>query len=146
MPGDSNIVNWQLITRQFYTAVGSLVRAEVGTNVYLPDLPAKTKFNALTTKGIIITAVGGGIVGERKVDMPFQAKCYGGTDDFDDAQAVADALANQTRIAHGTNVAAGRVIGAQVETFGQQVREPDTNPPQKYVSIFARIQVGPLTV
>lgn len=143
MPGDSNIVNWTLITRQFYTALGSEVRAQVGTSVYLPELPAQDDCDLLTTKGIVMSAVGGSVKGERQIDMPFQAKCYGGSDNFDDAQDVADAFVNQTRTAHGTDVAAGRVIGAQIETFGQQIREPDTSPPEKYVLIFGRIQVGP---
>ncbi len=145
MPGDSNIVNWQLITRQFYIAAGSEVFLQVGTSVFLPDLPAKAKFDGSTTKGIAMSAVGGGIVGERKVDMPFQAKCFGGTNSYDDAFDVAKAFANQTRTAHGTDVAAGRVIGAQIETFGQMIREPGTETPWKYVLIFGRIQVGPLT-
>ncbi len=151
MPGTSDIVEWVPITREFYTAAGSLVRAEVGTNVYNPDLPAKTKYNALTTKGVVISSVGGAVVGEQKVDMPFQAKCYGGSQNFDDAQAVAKAFVNQTRTAHGTNVASGRVIGAQVETWGQQIRESggqagggSLGPPLKYVLVFGRIQVGPI--
>lgn len=145
MPGTSDIVNWVPITREFYIAVGSLVRAQVGTNVYIPDMPAQTKYDPLTTKGIIISPVGGGAKGEQKVDMPFQAKCYGGSQNFDDAVAVAKAFVDQTRNGHDTDVASGHVIGAQIETEGQQVREPNTDPPLKYVLVFGRIQVGPLT-
>ncbi len=145
MAGTSNIVEWVPIAREFYIAAGSLVFAQVGTNVYIPDLPAQSKYNPLTAKGIVISPTGGAIKGTRKVDMPFQAKCYCGSSNFDDGMAVAEAFVNQTRNAHSTDVASGHVIGAQIETWGQEIREPDTNPPLKYVLVFGRIQVGPLT-
>ena len=143
MPGSSNIVNVTKIVNQFYLAAGSAVQLQVIDKLFIPELPDLATFNGATTKGIWIVPNGGQLVGERMIDAPYIAHCYGGPTGYTGARAVATAFVNQTRAAHGTDVAAGRVIGAQIESSGQMLREPETNPPWFQELVFFRIQVGP---
>jgi len=146
MAGEFDIVNAKLIVREFYTAVGCAVRAQVGDNLFIPDFPTLDQFNGLTTKGIVMTATGGTIIGQRMASIPYQMKCFGGAGGIDEAHVIERAVINQTMEGHGTALTTGRVIGAQIEVSGQELKDPDILPSWPYVLIQIRIQVGPNTV
>jgi len=151
MAGTSDTVNDKAILTEFLTLPATALYAQVAANVYTPNPPPTSIWSGRTTKGIVISRRGGKPRGERLSNMALQAKCFGGVPDtpapteseWDRAEDVARAFCNAIRNGHGTNVTSGRFLGGAIETSGQQITEPGTNPPWRYVLVFFSANMGP---
>ena len=150
MAGTSDTVNDEKILTEFLTVPATTLYAQVAGDVYIPEPPATSIWDGRRQKGIVISRRGGGPKGERLSNAALQAKCYGGVSDspvptesqWDRAKDVARAFCNRIRNGHGTNVTSGRYLGGNIETSGQQITEPGTNPPWKYVLVFFTAKLG----
>jgi len=153
MAGRSDTVNDKAILFEYLTVPATALHAQVAGNVYGPDPPPTSIWDGRTTKGIVISRRGGTPRGETLSNMALQAKCYGGVDDspvpteseWDRAEDVARAFCNRIR-GQGTNVTSGRYVGGHIETSGQQITEPGTDPPWRYVLVFFSAKMGPIAV
>jgi len=146
MAGTSDTVDDKTILREYLTRPGTDLYAQVAGDVFIPHPPPTSIWDGSRQKGIVISRRGGGPRGERLSNMALQAKCYGGPDGWDGAEQVASAFCDAIRNGHGTNVTSGRYIGGNIETSGQQITEPDTNPPWRYVLVFFSANLGPTAV
>ena len=143
MAGTSDTVNDKAILIEVLTLPATALYAQVAANVYIPEPPPTSIWDGRTTKGIVISRRGGKPRGERLSNMALQAKCFGGAGGWDGAEDVARAFCNAIRNGHGTNVTSGRFLGGAIETSGQQITEPGTNPPWRYVLVFFSANMGP---
>lgn len=118
----------------------SALYALVGANVWAIDLPTDYAHSAAAVVVVIDSDMELG--GSSASTVRVQLRCYGGSDDPEDAMDVARAVRLQLRKATNERVSAGKLCGASIQSSsGRLVRTPTNVRP--FILLYANAVITP---
>lgn len=121
------------------TATTTALYGLVGARIYTPHVP--TSFTNSQAAVEFLRRSGTSQREHETLYPSFQFKCFGGTANVSNAEAVYRALSDVLRSINNTSVSGGVLLQAQEETMGSTLIDPDSGWP--YVVTFWRIVMRP---
>jgi hypothetical protein len=112
---------------EYLRATSTSLYTLVGTRIYCPRIPAAF---ANAQPALEVMRRGGSSKREHSEhSCSFQIKCYGGSANYGDAEAVYRALYDRLQNAQGQNTTSGNIMMCREEFMGQSIFDPDTGWP-----------------
>lgn len=120
----------------FLATSGSSLYTLCGARIYYGRLPVSFQN---TQPAVVYQRRGGGRDPYLDTSAPdMQFKCYGGSSNFADAEAVYRALADKLHQAENESNASGGIVSAQETQMGQPLTDPETGWP--YILTFYQLE------
>jgi hypothetical protein len=89
----------------------------------------------------VLRVGGSSLVEVEEHAVRYQIKCYGGTQNFDEAEAVYRALYDRLHGEEDEETASGTIMDAQQEGVGQPIQDPDSGWP--FILTFWQVRMRP---
>ena len=135
------MIDTNAVIAEYLKTSGTALYTLVSTRIYTPRIPAG--FTNTATALEVFRRGGASTPEHPSHDCSFQIKCYGGTANMSNAEAVYRALYDRLHETIGVNTSSGNIITAFEEQIGQPLYDPEAGWP--FVLTYWRIKMRPKT-